>query len=159
MNSFAIRLYGEAFATAAGSGSVGVYKLKALSVKPIRKIKDGTQQVKQAFFVHQDLHPLIFKYLVCRIDLVVKAKVVHKSRTTSALYRNAYIVLRGFAFLYTEGRYSFLCFFCYLYHSVMRSDYVLSLTSARLLPSILRSKVSKGKLLIMLKSFFFELQR
>ena len=70
-------LNGKALATTAGTRGVGIDELEALSIQPIRKIERGAQQIEEAFLVDEDLDAFVFEYLICGIDLVVEAEVVH----------------------------------------------------------------------------------
>ena len=47
-----LKLHWETFPTSTGARSVRIDKLKALAIQSVRKIKGGSQEVQQAFFIH-----------------------------------------------------------------------------------------------------------
>lgn len=79
----------EAFAASTGSRCIWINELEAFAVESVGEVECGSQQIEQTFLIDEDLHTLVFKYLIHGVDLFVKAKVIHKSGTSSTFNRDA----------------------------------------------------------------------
>lgn len=80
------KLYSEAFSAATGAACIGIDKMKAFAVEPVRKIECGITQIKETLQVRDQFHAPVFKHLVVGLFFVIEVELVRQAGATAAHY-------------------------------------------------------------------------
>ena len=105
----------KGLAATAGPRRVWVNELESFPIQAVGKIQCSAKQIQKTLFIDEDLYPLVLKYLIDRVDLFIKTKVIHQAGTAATLHRDAYICCIRMSLLFSQFQDSVFGFFSYGY--------------------------------------------